>query len=1292
MCATQGGTAIETSNSTPSYWYWGDNNGEDAAYTHQNALTSPESFKFRSGIANINVNGSVKVGGGFASETGYGNWIGANGNAATLNVNGGTFWSYAAESGNPKGVLRVGVNGGVNDATINLNSGVLRVDGVMCIGGTLYSSYAACAKNGIVNIGGGTAEIATLNLGTDASKAGSNGGGYTNATLNLTGGTLEVKKFNFNAYHSQYFTWGGGTVRATAANVFSSTAPLAGCTRSVNVTGNPAVFDTGNFAQTLPADIASGSGTLKLTGGNTVTLSTAPSFGLWLDGTTLAFASGFGSSLTVPSVTLGSGASIVCDADSLLPGSSFTLTSTGGFALPDGGAVLDCVQIGGNSAADCEKSLSADGKTVTVSKPGDPNFIWGGGNAANWGDVGAWTNDGAAATWADGNNAIFSTANATATLNADVSALSVVFDADATIGGQYVLTVPTVSVANGVSGAISAPTAGALEKTGAGTLVLSQNRIGAATTLTEGTLALSGTAALDWSSFTLGTDPAKPVTLRFGENAMLSDSDSTWYVGRVANVTSTVCKAGGDWTMNGSFSIGTASGANAIFRHDGGSLTINAYTSVGSSYSKKSLSTLIVSGGAVSNSYATAADPHFTVGGSSDGVVVVTNGAALYVGYDLLVGAQSGTTGTLDVFDGTVEAAHNLIFAYNDGATGIVNIRSGGVLSVQNVYRRAAGGSATFNFDGGTIRKRRGSGDIFAASGVAVSIGANGGTIDNNGLAVTIPCTMTGVGALTLAGSGTTKVSADQSYAGTTTVSTGTTLAAAGVAFAGAVALETGSALDIADYGGDTSLAATSLIFPVEGMIPLTHDGGAFPVGVYAICSASGVTAATGAKFVPSTGGETFSWSVNSNKLILTVGAVPGNYWTGLGGDSRMSTAGNWAGGVPAAGADVDFSGISSACTIIADANRTFGAVTMGSGVITFEGVMTATSFSDTSKIAVGADSTVTVEGDLEFSSNGAKYICCTFGTGGTFAVLGDIVMAAGTTGTLYPCAVYSSPGRIVAKGLVNNQTDKSNANDYGRTFMLARSGQSYIWEIGENGFSGSNYFHVPTGSGSSAKIKAGSDFKVADSITSYSRLELDTAGRTITLGTNTTLRAGGIFGGGTTTISGSGKVVANYDVDTLTSTASALVNPFVVTNTATLAMNPGADLGSGGVTVCDGAMLEVAESGMMTLGGDLTLANGAKLGFNFTNRGVVPAIALASGKSLCFAEGVATNIVVNISGTVSPVNGEKVLTSCGGFNSDGVSVSLPADAPRWAGRITVNASGDIVLFVKPTGTIVFVR
>lgn len=887
-------------------------------------------FALRAGTVNVRAGGYVRVNGKETGNTeGTGNWLGANSGIATLNIDGGTFWmdvSGASNSG--RGMLRVAVNGGANTARLNLNGGVLRIDNILHVGGTMWNSSAACAKDGEVNIRGGTAKIATLNLGASGDKgAEASVGGFSRATLNLAGGTLEVAKFNFNAGHSQLFAWGGGTVKATAANVFSAVTPASGCTRTVNVTGQPAVFDTGSFAQTIPAAIANGTGTLKLTGGNTVTLSAAPSFGLWLDGTTLVPADGslsvsasgtfvFSGDATVDgSLVLASGARIVYHVDDFLQRTAGTLTVTGGFTLPQGvGSVLDLVTVSGGAAV-YEKSLSADGKTITVSKSGGSDFTWNGGTAANWGDQGVWLSGGAAASWANGNHALFATPGATVTLGgSDVSAASVAFNSDTVVNGTTSLAAPAVYVASGVSATISAQTSGILEKVGGGTLTLGSSRT-AATTLTEGTLVMGNGTSLDWSNFAFGTDATRPVTLCLEPTATLANipNSGTWIIGSVENGSATIHKKGGDWTLPaGAYvSIGRVAGEKVAIYHEGGTWTLNDYFSIGSGASAEYHAESVyfeISGGTVRNLY--NSEWRTIIGGYGEATCVVTNTGSLVVRGHLTIGYNTGSVGNLKVVGGgTATVGGTLRFGfYNQGGSGtlevsdggVVNVgdeviifcktdsaaisaislKSGGVLSAPRVYRHYGNANrAKLDFDGGTFRKSSADGNVFPVNGnsgaIDVAIGANGGTIDNNGLSIVIPRTITGTGGLRLTGSGKTTISADQSYAGATTVASNTTLSVAkGCTFAGAVSLENGSTLDIAPFAaGEVPFTAAALTLPAGGKSALTLNGGGFPLGTYAICPANGVTAAdVNGVLVPAVArARATTWKVEDGMLVLSV-------------------------------------------------------------------------------------------------------------------------------------------------------------------------------------------------------------------------------------------------------------------------------------------------------------------------------------------------------------------------------------------------------------------------------------
>jgi hypothetical protein len=248
-------------------------------------------------------------------------------------------------------------------------------------------------------------------------------------------------------------------------------------------------------------------------------------------------------------------------------------------------------------------------------------------------------------------------------------------------------------------------------------------------------------------------------------------------------------------------------------------------------------------------------------------------------------------------------------------------------------------------------------------------------------------------------------------------------------------------------------------------------------------------------------------------------------------------------------------------------------------------------------------------------------------------------------------------------------------------------------WEIGEHGMSGKNGFWKPYNNQNiSLTITADSDFRILSKISTQTPMTINTTGtdnqpHEIEI-------TGGICGSGnnsgTVTITGAGRVVADYDVNDLNLTAVPKANAFNVNGTATLAVKPGSNLGTGAITVANGAKFEVASSGTVTLTGNLSLADGTALGFNFTDHRTTPVLACAHAPT--FVEGEATNITVKVSGDVRPSKGEKILTTCGGFDAEGVTVALAADVPNWVGGLSVNGDGNIVLDVKSVGMVIKVK
>ena len=1187
--------------------------------------------------------------------------------SSKLVVDGGTVSAAAMHIGKSSGsVGLVEVNGGTLSVPNNINMGF------------------ADNSTATLTINGGTVEVGSSYQLFSANADGSHG------TINLNGGVLMTKRI---AHYKGSCTinFNGGTLQANAGN-----ADFIKSGTTVNVGADGGTIDSGNFAVLANASIG-GTGAMTFKGGGSITLGAVPTYtgGTVVEaGTTLKLSAAAMTALAANPVAMNIPAGGAADGTVV-----FEVTDSGTFTQ----AEVDAMSVTGTDASRYALSLAEGGTKVVVVDTYAGEYVWNGGSSgASWKTAGNWSKNGAPGNWYDSTRAVFEHDGDAASVDSAVTAASVTFRADATVSGSAALAASEIVVSNGVSATVSAPTAGVIEKIGPGTLTLSQDRTDAATTLSEGTLALAGTASLDVSRFTLGTDPAKPVTLRIGEGATLANipsGDNGWHLGTVA--TSTVYKAGGDWSLSGSkFSLG-APGALASFYHEGGTITTASRFAIGDALGRGYFE---ISGGTIKTTGG-GEGTRTLIGNTAEGTMVVKSGGNLVVeNNDLFVGVSQGGVGVLTVDNGgTVTVTNSVVFnLISADSSGTVNLKSGGVLSAQRMYRNRDG-SATFNFDGGTlvITGNNAANKLFSkqdGSGVVtVTVSENGGTIDNGGNANSsaIANTITGAGGLTFTGTGTTRVFANQAYFGTTTVSNGTTLSVTnGITFAGPVAFAAGSTLNIAYYtAGVTPFSASALTLPAEGTVGLTYNGGAFPAGVYSICSVAGVTAADGAKFAPSTGGETASWKVVGDTLVLTVGTVVDNYWTGFAGDGKMSTPGNWADGTPPTdGEDIDFSSVTVTTTIDADiANVTFGTVTMGSGAIAFANDnMTATSFSDLEKVAVAANSTVTLYGDLVFGTNVESYVCRYVSEGGRFVVTGDIIAMPEQTGVLY--ASLNAPGWISAKGLVNNAP--------GDKFFLARGSDDWQanWLIGEDGISGTNRYFVGSSGKGTAIIKATADFDVSAVIIQRSNLTLEPNGYVITLGTNVAAYAGGIISGGDnglTTVTGPGKVVVNYDVTALTTYFTSWHNAFTVADGGTLAIVPGAkpsksSSATGALTVNSGATLEVAESGTVAIDCKLSLKDSAVLGFNFTTRDE-PVLDL-TGKTVSFDEGKTTNIVVKISAAEGkrPKSGANVLTSGGKFADATVSL-LTEEVPGWAKGVSV-VDGEIVLDVDPAGTRIIVR
>lgn len=199
---------------------------------------------------------------------------------------------------------------------------------------------------------------------------------------------------------------------------------------------------------------------------------------------------------------------------------------------------------------------------------------------------------------------------------------------------------------------------------------------------------------------------------------------------------------------------------------------------------------LEVNGGTLNLS--TNTDIRFSTSGTSAGTSVVTlNGGAITGWAGNKTGGYSGTSVVDLQYSGT--SAANNTFNLN-----------GGVLTIGQVITNNNGGTAAFNFNGGTIRAAASSANFIDLGGAnqKVYVKDGGAVVDSNGFNITIVDALQngGTGGLTKQGGGILTLSAAASYTGATAVNAGTlalggSLATSGVTVASGAALAGGSAI-----------------------------------------------------------------------------------------------------------------------------------------------------------------------------------------------------------------------------------------------------------------------------------------------------------------------------------------------------------------------------------------------------------------------------------------------------------------------------------------------------------------
>lgn len=313
---------------------------------------------------------------------------------------------------------------------------------------------------------------------------------------------------------------------------------------------------------------------------------------------------------------------------------------------------------------------------------------------------------------------------------------------------------------------------------------------------------------------------------------------------------------------------------------------------------------------------------------------------------------------------------------------------------------------------------------------------------------------------------------------------------------------------------------------------------------------------------------------------------------------------------------------------------------------------------------------TIEIQGDLAVTAtSGNCYF--TYSNAGLVKVSGTISTTAGNTWGGY-CG--STSGAIAANSFIAsgrfvlNPTESDTASSGG------------IWIVGNGGMSIANSKDFYTQRSFSSTLRPSADFAIDADITSAAGSSYSP---TLTIGTTDyfdssvgrKVTVNGVIGTRyLLNVTGIGEIVFN--------SVSTFVRGIVVSDSATVAVNAGKKPGNGAVTMNGTSTLKVAQSGTVTLGGELTLTANAALAFNFTERATAPVLSASSAT----VSGDTVNVKVSAADGIRPKGGTHTLTS--GIDFTGKTMNL-VEAPDWVQSVGIDGSGNIVLTVKPVGLII---
>lgn len=264
---------------------------------------------------------------------------------------------------------------------------------------------------------------------------------------------------------------------------------------------------------------------------------------------------------------------------------------------------------------------------------------------------------------------------------------------------------------------------------------------------------------------------AKSITLSGDTNPKQPPTEPIWNIKTNLTVGN---KDYGSMSITGGAEVKSGDGDIGYFAGSSGEVLVSG---AGSQWKNKSLAVgtsgqgklTIADGGVI-----TSSDGLVGMARGSEGHVTVSGEGSQWINREgLIIGHSDGSKGTVIIEDGGLVQATNVVLGYTKDAEAHLELRTGGVLEINQLQNFGYSNAENLILDGGTLRARKNMNN-FLARFDQLNLEKNGVIFDSNGFDIGVYSRFSGDGAITKQGSGTLSLTGDSDYSGGTFIENGT--------------------------------------------------------------------------------------------------------------------------------------------------------------------------------------------------------------------------------------------------------------------------------------------------------------------------------------------------------------------------------------------------------------------------------------------------------------------------------------------------------------------------------------